>query len=143
MKSLLIATSVLAIAAVWSGAAGASSSIKDSIPPADLAAYCAAAGVGTETIATFTLSDGTVLTGSVHCEAEDLAGSTDGGDSSDILDTSDDDSALTGDDDGEDDSATSSDDGEDDDHSSSGSGDHEDEHSGSGGSGHDDDEGDD
>lgn len=131
LKQFLLATSALSIVALWSGSVGAAD-IKDLIPAADLAAYCATVGIDTETTATFTLADGTVLTGSVHCEAEDLVVGGDDGPNHDVVeDSEDDDGAISSEDDEEE-------------HSGPGGGDddEEDDNSGPGGGG-DDDEGDD
>ena len=46
--------------------------IKDYMSDSELASYCAAAGIGTHTQTSVTLKDNSVVTGTVHCEAEDL-----------------------------------------------------------------------
>lgn len=52
-------------------------SIKHDVPAATLASFCAEHGVGSESSATFTAADGTTLTGTIHCEAEDLVAGND------------------------------------------------------------------
>ena len=66
------ATSLAIIALAMSPAIATAKSIKNQVPEAALAAYCATVPVDSETSATITLDDGTVLNGSIHCEAEDL-----------------------------------------------------------------------
>lgn len=62
--------------------------IKDYMSDSDLAAYCATAGVDTHTQTSVTLKDNSVVTGTVHCEAEDLIVGND--DANDQFDDSDD-----------------------------------------------------
>ena len=66
------ATSLAIVALAMSPAIATAKSIKNQVPEAALAAYCATVPVDSETSATITLDDGTVLNGSIHCEAEDL-----------------------------------------------------------------------
>ncbi|MEQ1899905.1 MAG: hypothetical protein ABL866_04140 [Devosia sp.] len=131
LKQVLLATSALSIVALWSAGAGAAEINKDLVPAADLAAYCAIAGIDTHTTATFTLTDGTVLSGTVHCEAEDMIVGSDDGPNHDLLEDSDDDE-----------SGVSSEE-DDEDHSGPGGGDDDDEDDNSGPGGGDDDEEDD
>lgn len=105
------ATSLAVLLLALAPNAASAKSIKDDVPDAALAAYCSTVPLNSETNASITLQDGTVLTGSVHCEAEDLiVGSDDVNDDLDD-DELDDDSE---DDDSEDDDS-SDDDSEDDD----------------------------
>lgn len=124
-----VATLLVAMAATQPALARG---IKDYLSDADLAAYCASVGVDTHTQTSVTLPDNTVVTGTVHCEAEDLiVGSDDiddafddsdgrlDDDSSDDFDDSPDDSDGRDDDSSDDDSSgdDSSDDSSDDDSS--------------------------
>ncbi|RYE38970.1 MAG: hypothetical protein EOP21_11360 [Hyphomicrobiales bacterium] len=52
-------------------------SIKHDVPSAALAAFCTEHGVGSDTKATLSFDNGTSLTGSIHCEAEDLVAGND------------------------------------------------------------------
>lgn len=94
VKQLAVASIALFAAAPGLAFAG---SIKDQVPDAELAAYCSEAGAGTETMASLQLPDGTTLTGSIHCEAEDLIAGDDDDDDA-VDDDEDDDSADDGDD---------------------------------------------
>ena len=47
-------------------------SIKNYLSDGDLASYCATAGIDTHTQASVTLKDNSVVSGTIHCEAEDL-----------------------------------------------------------------------
>lgn len=62
--------------------------IKDYMSDRDLAAYCATVGVDTHTQTSVTLRDNSVVSGTVHCEAEDLIVGSD--DLDDQFDDSDD-----------------------------------------------------
>lgn len=108
------ATSLIVLLLALSPTASQAESIKDKVSDTALAEYCGTVGVGTETNAKITLPDGTTLTGTVECEAEDLiAGSDDSLD--DALDDSGDDSSDDeGDDSGDDSSDDEGDDSEDD-----------------------------
>lgn len=71
MHRLTTTALLLGITFTFAGAAEAKS-IKHDVPAAALANYCEVHGLGSETTATITLANGTTLTGTVHCEAEDL-----------------------------------------------------------------------
>jgi hypothetical protein len=124
---------MLALAAMPAEAKG----IKDSLSDQDLATVCTQLGLGEHKGVTVT-SGGTTVTGSVHCEAEDLIVGSD--DSLDAADDSDD--GILGsddsDDDSSDDSSDDSDDSSDDDSSDDDSSDDDssDDDSGSDNSGH-------
>ena len=135
---------MLALAAMPAEAKG----IKDSLSDQDLATVCTQLGLGEHKGVTVTSGD-TTVTGSVHCEAEDLIvgsdnsldaaddsddGSIDGTD--DIDDDSMDDSGHDGSDNSSDDGDDSSDDSSDDD--SGDDSDHGGDNSGHGGEGSDD-----
>ncbi|MDP1732114.1 MAG: hypothetical protein Q8L54_13260 [Devosia sp.] len=115
VKHLAVASIALFAAAPGLAVAG---SIKDQVPDAELAAYCSKAGAGTETMASLQLPDGTTLTGSIHCEAEDLVAGDDDDDDDAVDDDEDDDDdeaddgddGDSGDDDSDDDSEDSDDD---------------------------------
>ncbi len=107
--------------------------IKQYLSDSDLASYCAKVGVDTHTSASVTLSDNTVVSGTIHCEAEDLIIGSD--DRNDAADDSDD--RVDGSDD--DDDAFDDSDGRDDDDSRDDDDDHDDDH----GSDHDSDDSDD
>ena len=130
-RKALFAVSALALVAGAPNLAIAKS-IKDMITRESLVQYCTTAGVDTETTATVQMPDGSTVTGTIHCESEDmtLAGddSMDGvssaEDPEDSVDSPDDD-----DDDGVDDnSGQGDDDGVD-------GGDDDDDNSGPGGDG--------
>lgn len=104
----LMGVAAVALFGAASGLAQAKS-IKDQVPAEALAAYCSQVGVNTETMATITLDANTVLTGTVHCEAEDLqAGVSDdtpqgvepAGSDDSVTEPGTDDEAETGDDNG-------------------------------------------
>lgn len=113
LKIVLITTSALALAIAVPSLATAKS-IKHLLTPESLAEYCQIAGVDTETTTTVTLPDGSALTGSIHCESEDLPGAVDDDSSDDDVD----DDHEDNDDDNEDDDNDSSDSGHSDDDSS-------------------------
>lgn len=97
--------------------------IKDYMSDSDLAAYCATAGVDTHTQTSVTLKDNSVVSGTVHCEAEDLiVGSDDVNDAFDDSDGRLDDDGL---DDGSDDSDDAFDDSDDRDDSDSDGSEHD------------------
>lgn len=102
-KSLIVISALALIAAVPNLAIA--KSIKNLVTPASLSDYCAKVGVGTENEVTITLPDDTTVTGTIHCEDEDVVAS--GDDSQPSI-------SGVGDDDGEDDGVSSSDDGADD-----------------------------
>ena len=113
--------------------------IKDYLSDSDLASYCASVGVDTHTETSVTLKDNSVVTGTIHCEAEDLIVGNDDvndqfddsddqlGDDSDDSDDEFDDSDDRGDDDHDDDS---SDDDSSDDSSDDSGDDSDDDHGG-------------
>lgn len=70
-KSMHLAVASLALFVAVPSVAYAGS-IKDQVSDSALAAYCSETGVGSETMASIKLSDGTKLTGSIHCEQQDL-----------------------------------------------------------------------
>ncbi|MHB1103737.1 MAG: hypothetical protein ACYC0C_13380 [Devosia sp.] len=130
-KSMHLAVASLALFAAVPSLAFAGS-IKDQVPDSALSAYCSEAGVGSKTMASIKLSNGTELTGSIHCEPQDLivgdVASNDGDDevddvgdevddAGDEVDDAGDDNDDVGDD--EDDSG-SRDDSDNNDHSSDG-----------------------
>lgn len=110
--------------------------IKNLVSDETLAAYCSTVPLDSETTATLPGLDGTDVTGTVHCEAEDLvAGGDDNpGDDDDSVDQG------LGNDDDQGDDDDGQDDGEDD---NTGSGDGDDSDDDNSGSGGDDDSGDD
>lgn len=68
LRALLATTALVAVPSYANA-----DSINDQVPAESLAAYCQEQGVGSETQATLTLADGTSVTGSIECEAEDLS----------------------------------------------------------------------
>jgi uncharacterized membrane protein YgcG len=72
IPALLVGVAIVGVAGV-----AQAKSIKHDVPAATLAAFCTEHGVGSETNATLTFDDGRTLTGSIHCEAEDLVASND------------------------------------------------------------------
>jgi len=68
----LVPALLLGVAMAGASGYAEAKSIKEAVPPSALADFCAEHGVGSETEATLNLTDGTSLTGSIHCEAEDL-----------------------------------------------------------------------
>jgi hypothetical protein len=94
--------------------------IKDYMSDRDLAAYCATVGINTHTQTSVTLKDNSVVSGTIHCEAEDLIiGSDDVNDQFDDSDdrnddSSDDDRSGDSDDDRDDSGDDSGDDSDDD-----------------------------
>jgi hypothetical protein len=113
-------------------------SIKNYLSDSDLASYCASVGVDTETSASVKLQDNTIVSGTIHCEAEDLIVGNDdrndaADDSDDRLDDSpddDDDAFDDSDGRGDDDSSDDHDDDHDDDHGSDHGSDDSDDDSG-------------
>lgn len=101
------ATSLIVLMLALSPSAAQAESIKDQVPDTTLAEYCSSVGVGTKTAASLELPDGTKVTGTIECEAEDLIV----GDEDELEDELDDDLE---DDDSEDDDSED-DDSEDDD----------------------------
>jgi hypothetical protein len=137
------ATSLIVLLLALSPTASQAKSIKDQVSDTALAEYCGTVGVGTETNATITLPDGTTLTGTVECEAEDLvAGSDDSLDDA-LDDTESDDSEDDSSDDEGDDSGDDSSDDEGDDSGDDSSDDESDDSSDDSGDDSSDDEGDD
>jgi hypothetical protein len=53
-------------------------SIKSEIPRGAVDSFCSSAGLGEKT-ASFTKADGTVITGTIHCESENVASADDHG----------------------------------------------------------------
>lgn len=139
MKATTATSLAVLLLALTPNAANAES-IKDDVPDAALAAYCSTVPLDSETTASITLQDGTVLTGSVHCEAEDLIVGSD-----DVNDDLEDDE-LEGeseDDDSEDDDSSDDDSEDDDSEDDGGDDDSSDDDSGSDDDGGDDNSGDD
>jgi hypothetical protein len=68
--SLVSVTALLATIAASQPAMARS--IKNFMSDSELASYCASVGVDTHTSTSVTLSDNSVVSGTVHCEAEDL-----------------------------------------------------------------------
>lgn len=123
-KSATAATSLIVLLLALSPTATQAESIKDLVSDAELAKHCSTVGINTETTANVTLPDGTTATGTIHCEAEDLAVGSDDQVSDDINDVDEDSGDdNSGDDDGSDDEDTDEDSG-------SGGGDSSDEVSG-------------
>jgi len=121
------ASSVLVLLSYLAAHPAMADGIKDLVSDQTLAAYCATVPLDSETTATLPGLDGTDVTGTVHCEAEDLVV---GGDDSldDETPGTDDGTSDDSGDDGEDDSGDdtgddSSDDSGDDDSSDDDSGD--------------------
>lgn len=119
------ATSVLVLLSHLAAYPAMADGIKDLVSDETLAAYCATVPLDSETTATLPGLDGTDVTGSIHCEAEDLVvgsdddldddapgtddgtpdqGSGDVGEADDSGDDSGDDASDDGGDDSEDDS---------------------------------------
>ena len=122
MKTTLIATSALALALAAPNLASAES-IKDLVPADVIAAYCATAGVNTETVTSFKLASGETVMGSVHCEAENMPGALDPSGTNDASGSDDGPNHDATDDNGGDDDATGSDDSSNDDASDDNGGD--------------------
>lgn len=76
LTKTLVAISAFALLVAAPGLSSAKS-ITNMVKPSSLASYCEKAGAGTETTATVELPDGTKVTGTIHCEAEDVAAGTD------------------------------------------------------------------
>lgn len=66
------ATSMLILLSHLAAYPAIASGIKDMVSDETLAAYCATVPLGSETTATLPGLDGTEVTGTIHCEAEDL-----------------------------------------------------------------------
>ena len=100
MIRTLTMTSTVALLLAFAAMPAEAKGIKDSLSDQELATVCTELGLGEHKGVTVTTGD-TTLTGSVHCEAEDLIVGSD-----DFLDPADtpDDSSISGDDDSEDDS---------------------------------------
>lgn len=104
-KSMCAAVATLALFAGAPSLAFADS-IKDLVPESALADFCGTAGIGSETTVSLELADGSDVTGTIHCEAEDLVvGDVDDADAGAA-------DALDGDDGGNDASDDNSDDGD-------------------------------
>jgi len=112
IKSATAATSLVVLLLALSPTAAQALNIKDLVSDTELAEYCSEMGINTETTANVTLPDGTTATGTIHCEAEDLAVGSDDQVSDDVNDvdedSGDDNSA---DDDGSEDEDTDEDSG--------------------------------
>lgn len=123
LKSLTLAVAAAAILAAVPSVAQAKS-IKNLLTDQQLSNYCADKPVGSETTGTLTVGE-QVITGSIHCEAEDYLPLDQNGNfvSDDILDDADDSDDDLDDDHGGDDDDDSNDDGDD----NSGSDDSDDE----------------
>jgi uncharacterized membrane protein YgcG len=145
LKKSLFAVSAIALL-VSAPQTSFARSIKDMLSDADLAALCSTVPVGTTTSATITLSDGTTVTGSVHCESEDITvGSDDGQQDGTVDDSSSEDQGVSDDPNDDDQGASSHEDDGEDDHGGASSGEHGDDgengdgedgdHSGSSGQG--------
>lgn len=144
MIRTLTMTSTVALLLAFAVVPAEAEGIKDSLSDQDLATVCTQLGLGEHNGVTVT-SGGTSVTGSIHCEAEDLVVGSD--DSLDPADTPDD-SSIDGtddidddsmDDSGHDGSDDSSDDGDDSSDDDSGDdSDHGGDNSGHGGEGSDD-----
>lgn len=109
--SLVSVTTLLA--AIAASQPAMARGIKDYMSDSELASYCAAAGIGTHTQTSVTLKDNSVVTGTVHCEAEDLIVGSD--DLNDPFDDSDDRLDDDSDDDFDDSDGRDGDDRDDDD----------------------------
>lgn len=73
----LIPALLIGVAIVGATGMAQAKSIKHDVPPAALASFCSEHGVGSETQATFSFDNGTSVSGSIHCEAEDLVAGND------------------------------------------------------------------
>lgn len=122
-KSMCAAVATVALLAGAPSLAFADS-IKDLVPESALADFCGNAGIGSETTVSLELADGSDVTGTIHCEAEDLVvGDVDDEDAEDA-------DALDGDDGDNDASDDDSDDGDHGDSDDAASDDSDDEESG-------------
>lgn len=143
MIRTLTMTSTVALLLAFAAMPAEAKGIKDGLSDQELATVCTELGLGEHKGVTVTTGD-TTLTGSVHCEAEDLiAGSDDSLDPTDAADDSvtgiDDSDEDSVDDNGHDGSDDSSDDGDDSSDDDSGDdSDHGGDNSGHGGEGSDD-----
>lgn len=136
IRTLSLVSLTALIAALAASQPALARSIKSSMSDSALASYCASVGVGTHTRTSITLPDGSVVSGTVHCEAEDLIVGSDDfddqfddsdgrlDDDSDDLNDDFDDSDGRDDDDDRSDDDNSDDDNSDDHHSD----DHDDSH---------------
>jgi hypothetical protein len=123
IRTLSLVSLTALIAALAATQPAMARSIKNRMSDSTLASYCASVGVDTHTRTTLTFADGSVVSGTVHCEAEDLiVGSDDINDQFDdsdgrLDDDSDDRNDDFDDSDGRDDNDRSDDDDSDDDSS--------------------------
>lgn len=109
MKATLATSMLVLMLSMAAPPVLADDDIKDLVSGETLAAFCATVPLDTETPATLTGLDGSTVTGTIECEAEDLVVGDDDLLEADELDDVEDEDSDEGDDDSEDDAEDSGD----------------------------------